>query len=52
VYAGLAPGGGTLERAGMPTGGAAVVRLVVLTVVFLLLAIWRIRRLKLAGTIE
>jgi hypothetical protein len=52
VYAGLAPEGHVLERAGMPTGGAAVVRLVVLTIVFVLLAIWRIRRLRLAGNAE
>jgi hypothetical protein len=52
VYAGLAPGGSTLEREGMPTGGAAVVRLAVLTVVFVLLAVWRIRRLRLAGNVE
>jgi hypothetical protein len=52
VYAGLAPGGSVLEREGMPTGGAAVVRLGVLTVVFLLLAIWRIRRLRLTGNAE
>jgi hypothetical protein len=52
VYAGLAPGGGTLERAGMPTGNAAVARLGLLTVVFVLLAIWRIRRLRLSGNVE
>jgi hypothetical protein len=46
VYAGLVPDPGSLERAGMPTGGAAVGRLVVLTVVFLALAVWRIRRLR------
>jgi hypothetical protein len=52
VYAGLVPDPGGLERAGMPTGGAAVGRLAVLTVVFLLLAVWRIRRLRLAGSPE
>lgn len=52
VYAGLAPDAHGLERAGMPTGGAAVGRLALLTVVFLLLAVWRIRRLRLAGVAE
>jgi hypothetical protein len=49
VYAGLGPSTAGLERAGMPTGGAAVGRLAVLTVVFVLLAVWRIRRLRLGG---
>jgi hypothetical protein len=49
VYAGLGPDADGLERAGMPTGGAAVGRLALLTVVFLLLAVRRIRRLRLAG---
>jgi hypothetical protein len=49
VYAGLAPGADGLERAGMPTGWAAVGRLALLTVVFVLLAVWRMRRLRLAG---
>ncbi len=49
VYAGLGPEADGLERAGMPTGGAAVGRLALLTVVFLLLAVRRIRRLRLAG---
>jgi hypothetical protein len=52
VYAGLAPGGAVLERAGMPTGGAAIGRLAVLSVAFVLLAVWRIRRLRLAGGAE
>ena len=43
---------GSLERAGMPTGGAAVARLVVLTVVFLALAVWRIRWLRPASSDE
>jgi hypothetical protein len=33
----------------MPAGGAAVGRLALLTVAFVLLAVWRIRRLRLAG---
>jgi hypothetical protein len=52
VYAGLVPDPGGLERAGMPTGGAAVGRLALLTVVFVLLAVRRIRRLKLTGAGE
>jgi hypothetical protein len=52
VYAGLVPDAGGLERAGMPTGGAAVGRLALLTVVFVLLAIRQIRRLRLTGVGE
>ena len=52
VYAGLVPDPGSLEREGMPTGGAAVGRLVVLTVVFVALAMWRIRRLRLTSRVE
>jgi ABC-type transport system involved in cytochrome c biogenesis permease component len=48
VYAGLGPAGAELERGGMPLGMAAVVRLAVLTVVFVVLAVWRIRRFKIA----
>jgi hypothetical protein len=52
VYAGLVPDPGALEREGVPTGWAAVARLVVLTVVFVVLAVWRIRRLTLASRDE
>jgi ABC-type transport system involved in cytochrome c biogenesis permease component len=52
VYAGLVQDPGSLEREGMPTGGAAVARLVVLTVVFVGLAVWRIRRLRLTNRVE
>jgi hypothetical protein len=52
VYAGLGPDAGGLERAGMPIGAAAVGRLAMLTVVFVLLAIRRIRRFTIAGTGE
>jgi hypothetical protein len=52
VYAGLAPEGSVLERSGMPTGGAAVGRLALLTIVFVALAVWRIRRVRLGGTVE
>jgi hypothetical protein len=46
VYAGLGPSAVELEREGMPTGGAAAGRLLLLTVVFVLLAVWRMRRLR------
>ncbi len=52
VYAGLGPDAGGLERAGMPVGGAAVGRLVLLTIVFVVLAVWRIRWLRLTGVRE
>jgi hypothetical protein len=52
VYAGLGPDADGLERAGMPTGGAAVGRLALLTVVFVLLAVRQIRRLQLTGVGE
>ena len=49
VYADLGPHADGLERAGMPLGGAAVGRLAVLTLVFVALAVWRIRRFKATG---
>lgn len=52
VYAGLGPEADGLERAGMPTGGAAVGRLALLTVVFVVLAVRQIRRLRLTGVGE
>jgi hypothetical protein len=52
VYAGLGPEGAGLEREGMPTGAAAIGRLALLTVVFVLLAVRRIRRLRLTGVGE
>lgn len=52
VYAGLGPNADGLERAGMPIGGAAVGRLALLTVVFVLLAVRQIRRLRLTGVGE
>lgn len=52
VYAGLGPDAQVLERAGMPTGGAAVGRLALLTIVFVLLAVRQIRRLRLTGVGE
>jgi ABC-type transport system involved in multi-copper enzyme maturation permease subunit len=38
-----------LVRRGIPTGGAAVVRLIVVTVVALAIARWRLKRLSLSG---
>ena len=52
VYAGLGPDAEVLERAGMPTGMAAVGRLTILTVVFVLLAVRRIRRFKISNVGE
>lgn len=49
AYAGLHRPAADLERTGMPVGGAAVGRLVVLSVVFVALAVWRIRRFKATG---
>ena len=52
VYAGLGPDAQVLERAGMPTGWAAVGRLAILTVVFVLLAVRRIRRFRITSVGE
>ncbi|MGH9039504.1 MAG: hypothetical protein ACRDZ3_04665 [Acidimicrobiia bacterium] len=49
VYAGLASSAEGLERAGLPEGGAGLIRLAILTVAGLALATWRLRRLHLAG---
>jgi hypothetical protein len=51
VYAGLADdhGGSLLLRDGTPNGWAAVVRLVIITVLTLAVASWRIRHLKPTG---
>jgi hypothetical protein len=38
-----------LVREGIPTGGAAVVRLLLVTAVALGLAVWRTGRMRLAG---
>lgn len=51
TYAGLGDRD-VLLREGMPTGGAAIGRLVVLWAVFLLVAVRRIRRLRLVGAGE
>ena len=49
AYAGLAAGAEGLERAGLPQGGGAVVRLAIITALALALATWRLRHLRLAG---
>jgi ABC-type transport system involved in multi-copper enzyme maturation permease subunit len=49
VYTGIAPGADFLHREGIPEGGAAIVRLLVITVVCLAFASWRLRRLQLTG---
>jgi ABC-type transport system involved in multi-copper enzyme maturation permease subunit len=41
-----------LERAGIPTGGGAVVRLAIVSAVALAVAIWRMRHLKLTGAVD
>ena len=41
-----------LVREGIPAGGAAVVRLLVVTVIALAIAIWRLRHLRLAGAAD
>ena len=40
-----------LVREGIPAGGAAVVRLLVVTAVALAIAVWRLRHLRLGGRI-
>ena len=49
AYEGLAPAGTDLDRPGIPEGGSAIVRLVIVTVVALALATWRVRHLHLTG---
>lgn len=50
VYASYGPGAEALERSGIPTDGAAVGRLALLTVVALALAVWRMQTLQLTGS--
>ena len=49
TFAGLWADGEYLERNGIPLGGSAIVRLAVITVVLLLVATWRLRRMKPVG---
>jgi len=41
-----------LERSGMPHGTSALVRLILITVVALALANWRLRTLRLSGSAD
>jgi hypothetical protein len=52
AFAGLADVRDDLIRSGIPNGTAALVRLVVLTVVALLLANWRLRTITLSGSAD
>jgi len=38
-----------IERDGIPTGGAAVVRMAIVTIVLLALSIWRMRHMRMSG---
>jgi hypothetical protein len=49
TFAGLWNDGDLLDRKGIPIGSGAVVRLVVITVVMLLIATWRLRRMRPIG---
>jgi ABC-2 type transport system permease protein len=49
VFAGLAPGGESLHRDGIPQGWGAVVRLAIITAVLLAVASWRLRHPRLEG---
>jgi hypothetical protein len=49
AYAVLGPGADAILRSGIPNGWGAVVRLVVITVVTLAVASWRLRHLRLTG---
>jgi ABC-2 type transport system permease protein len=50
AFAGLWDGGSLILRSGMPSGGGAIVRLAVITLVTLVLAIWRVAHMRpLAG---
>ncbi len=50
VYASYGPAAEALERSGIPSGGAALGRLVALTLVALALAVWRLGSLQLTGS--
>jgi ABC-2 type transport system permease protein len=49
VYGGLGPDAEELVRDGVPSGWGGVVRLAVLTVVFLAISTWRLRHLRIGG---
>ena len=42
----------SLGRSGVPSGGAGIVRLVVITVVALAIARWRLGRIRLTGAAD
>jgi ABC-type transport system involved in multi-copper enzyme maturation permease subunit len=52
AFVGLAHASADLHRDGIPEGSSALVRLVLLTVVALGIAVWRLPRLKLAGSAD
>ena len=52
VFAGLGPDTDDLLREGVPVGNGAIVRLVLLTIVLLAISASRLRRLKLAGSVD
>jgi ABC-2 type transport system permease protein len=49
AFAGLWEDGELIERSGMPSGAGAVVRLAIITVVLLVVAAWRLRRMTPVG---
>jgi hypothetical protein len=50
VYARYGPSAaGVLHRKGIPEGGSAVVRLLLITAVALVVAVWRLGHLRLSG---
>jgi hypothetical protein len=52
VFAGLWGDGGLIERDGMPSGWSAVIRLVVVGVVCLVVASWRLGRMRPVGSAD
>ena len=52
AYGGLGPDAGELVRSGVPSGSSALGRLALLAVVFLAVAVWRVRDLRLAPTAD
>ena len=52
AFLGLTDVRADLERSGMPQGASALVRLVVITVIALALANWRLRTIRLAGSAD
>jgi len=48
----LADAPSSVVRKGIPQGGAAVVRLLVVAAVFLVIAIWRMSHMRMAGATD